>query len=521
MCSSDPDWPDTSLAVASNLRARGWVDSDAYEVTEFADWPADIIGGALAGVRRDAVLYGDATTGLNAATLTALDAENDAGTLERLTVVASRGTDSDSGAIVLGQIQQLLLGMDVIAPTAWDDAQEWYQSSATVHLGAADGGSGVASIQYRLDGGGLQTVAGSSATVQTSVKGTHTLVYWARDGAGNSSTQTTRSFVVGFAAVPVQGTSRIGTAIAASKLAFPDDSVDVVIIATAYNWPDALGGAALAGAFGGPILLTDPSTLPGDVMTEIRRLGASYAIILGGPAAVGQGVETALKKELGTDNVDRLAGVGRYETAQMIALATWYVLDDYDGHVFLATGANFPDALGASPLAAANGWPILLVKPASREVDYELVATLEMMDVTDIHVLGGESAVSSWAASTIALELQTSYFPAPTTVSVSRLYGPNRYATACTVAAYGVSNCGLSWDGLALATGQNFPDALAGGVLQGLDGSVMLLTPSASLDAGAKSILSTNKATIREVRFLGGTGAVQPVVRTAVANALK
>jgi hypothetical protein len=80
---------------------------------------------------------------------------------------------------------------------------------------------------------------------------------------------------------------------------------------------------------------------------------------------------------------------------------------------------------------------------------------------------------------------------------------------------------GLAWNKLALATGTNFPDALAGGVLQGKSGSVLLLTPTASLNDGVAAVLRTNKPSILEVRFLGSTAAVSQAVRTAVWNILK
>ncbi len=89
--------------------------------------------------------------------------------------------------------------------------------------------------------------------------------------------------------------------------------------------------------------------------------------------------------------------------------------------------------------------------------------------------------------------------------SVTRLAGANRYDTAIKVARYGVANAGLAWDKVAMATGQDFADALAGAVLQGKSDSIMLLTPTASLNAEAAAAVKANKATISEVRFLGAT----------------
>jgi putative cell wall-binding protein/uncharacterized protein YkwD len=317
----------------------------------------------------------------------------------------------------------------------------------------------------------------------------------------------------GLTVTEIQGENRIATAIETSRRAF-ESGAGTVLIATAYNWPDALGGSALAGAVNGPILLTDPNTLPATVANEIRRLKATRAIILGGTGAVSADVQKALAVQLGSAKVTRIAGVNRYETARKIAAETVAKLEKapggYDGTAFVATGASFPDALGASPLAAAKGWPIYLVDP--RGVDSVTTAAMTSVGVERVLVLGGPGAVPQ--ANEIAIK-------AALGCSLERLAGTDRYQTAAAVASYGVAKAGMSYTQVAIATGANFPDALAGGVLQGRCGSVMLLTPSNSLHTTPKALLTANKGTIDEVRFLGGSGALTTGVRSAVADALR
>ncbi|MDO8879736.1 MAG: cell wall-binding repeat-containing protein, partial [Coriobacteriia bacterium] len=143
--------------------------------------------------------------------------------------------------------------------------------------------------------------------------------------------------------VRIEGADRIATAIAAAKVAFPSGA-GTVVIATARNWPDALGGAALAGAVDGPILLTEPTALPSTVAQAISDLGASKAIILGGTAAVSPAVASALATKLGgAGNVTRIDGADRYETARKVAAETVKRLGTFSGTAFIATGANFPD----------------------------------------------------------------------------------------------------------------------------------------------------------------------------------
>lgn len=313
--------------------------------------------------------------------------------------------------------------------------------------------------------------------------------------------------------IPIAGATRFATAVAASLEAYPNGLVltgaRTVVIATGRNWPDALGGSSLAGVLDCPILLVDTASVPGDVADEIDRLEATDAIILGGRSAVAESVFAALELQLGDGNVDRIAGDSRYETADLIAQR---VIDlqgpGYDGTAFVATGGKFPDALGAAPLATANGWPLYLVNPLTGISEGTRLA---MDKVTDVLVLGGTSAVSADVYDELAAS----------SASIERLTGDDRYDTAVTIATWGVNHAGLGWNRVAIATGVNFPDALAGGVFQGRVRSVMLLTGPTALNSRTGAALTAHKADITTVTFFGGTKALPSVVRDQVGAALE
>ena len=311
--------------------------------------------------------------------------------------------------------------------------------------------------------------------------------------------------------IPIAGEDRFETAVKASQAAFPTGA-DTVVIATGRNWPDALGGSALAGAVNGPILLVEPGALPAVVAGEIERLGATSAIIVGGPVAVSAGVETALVALLGgQDDVDRVWGDDRYQTADAVALRVIELSDgDFDGTAFVATGGNFPDALAAAPLAARQGWPIFLANPVT---GLSAQSKAAMADVTRALILGGELVVTPATEAYLVGVLGSS--------GVKRLGGVDRYETAVKVATFAVAEAGHMWDGVGITTGFVFPDALAGGVLQGKRGSVMLLTRPTSLDPYTRAALVANKGAIATVVYFGGPVAIDQVVRDAVADALK
>lgn len=318
----------------------------------------------------------------------------------------------------------------------------------------------------------------------------------------------------------VEGLNRYATSVAASRQAFADGSASTVVLASGENWPDALGAAALAGAVQGPVLLTRPGSIPAEVQAEIRRLGASEVIIVGGPGAVSADVENALTAVVGSTAADpppamRIGGSDRYETSRMIAAEvarrTAEGARAADRTVFIATGTSFPDALAASPIAYAHVRPIVLTPPDVLGADAR--SSLEGLEATSAVVLGGPAAVSADVEAALAEMLGDA--------GVRRLSGFDRYRTALAIARYGIDECGLTYGGLALANGTGFPDALAGGVMAGQLGTPLLLTPAERLNGHVADLLSANRVAVGHVRCLGGTAAIGTVARETVALMLQ
>ena len=334
-----------------------------------------------------------------------------------------------------------------------------------------------------------------------------------QSAAGNLVDDDTNSasdvFVVEFAPRSIErvaDTTRYTTAIKASNTSYPaSGSADAVVLATGLNWPDALGGAALAGVVDGPLLLTPPDEIPAAVEAEIERLGASTVYILGLEGAVGPEVYEAAKKLAGVSSVERIGGLDRYETAERIAKRVWELDPAADGTVFVATGRNYPDALAASPAAAAMHWPILLVDPRSSSIETSAAVTRAL-------ILGGTGVVSPDIEADLEAQLGAA--------QVERWAGPNRYATAADVAIHAEAETTLSFDDTTIATGQQFPDALSGGVMAGKLGGVMLLTTGSYLRSEPAAVLEANRDTIASAWIMGGTGAISESTKNAVATAL-
>jgi putative cell wall-binding protein len=301
--------------------------------------------------------------------------------------------------------------------------------------------------------------------------------------------------------VRIAGPNRYATSVAASKRGFPDGAATVVI-ATGENWPDALGGSALAGAVGGPLLLTRTTSLPAEVANEIKRLGATKAYILGSTASVSAGVASAIDALPLITKVTRLGGANRYETARKVADETIRLLgSDFGKQAFVATGSNYPDAVAASPIAAWRGMPILLANINAGTVSVPPA-------VTDVIILGSDLAVPT------AVETYLEGVVA----DVDRIGGRNRYDTAAQIAEFGVG-VGMTWDGVGLSTGLNFPDALAAGPMLATRDSVLLLTRPDVLSGEAKAKLQANAASILSTFIFGDINAVSAAVEQSAKAA--
>jgi putative cell wall-binding protein len=84
------------------------------------------------------------------------------------------------------------------------------------------------------------------------------------------------------------GNDRFATSVAINKQAFQVSSA--VYLATGFQFPDALAGAALAGAKGAPLYVAQTECVPEAVLDDIGRLGAASVTLIGGSSALGNAV---------------------------------------------------------------------------------------------------------------------------------------------------------------------------------------------------------------------------------------
>ena len=169
-----------------------------------------------------------------------------------------------------------------------------------------------------------------------------------------------------------------------------------VFIANGMNFPDALAGAAVAADQGAAMLLVQPNAIPSVTRSALARLNPTEIVVLGGTGAVSSQVAAQLRSY--TDGrVVRLGGSDRYDTALRIVD---HFFPNGSETLYLATGANFPDALTATPAAGINGAPLLLVPPTG--LTPALRAKIAELSPGRIFILGGTGVVSTGVEAALA-----------------------------------------------------------------------------------------------------------------------
>ena len=191
----------------------------------------------------------------------------------------------------------------------------------------------------------------------------------------------------------------------------------------------------------------------------------------------------------------RIDGADRYETSVNVSKDGWTQSDN----VVLVSGENFPDAICAAPLAKKYNAPILITEGNKlNPLAYEEIKRLQAKNV---FIVGGSGVIST----DIEEQLKNS------NLQVTRISGQDRYETSSKVAELiGASN------GVILASGQNFPDALSIASIAGAKQMPILLTTANVLPDSVNNFINNN--TINKYYVVGGTGAINDSVIQGLSN---
>ncbi|MBN9655081.1 cell wall-binding repeat-containing protein [Halobacillus sp. GSS1] len=298
------------------------------------------------------------------------------------------------------------------------------------------------------------------------------------------------------------GKDRIKTAVEVSKSLYPNgfnkDGERTVVLATAYEFADALSAGPLAADLGNaPILLNRDDRLDPAVVEELKRLNANKVVILGGTNAISEKVQNELSSLY---TVERISGKNRIQSNLEINNR----LSDVEG-VFVASSTSFPDALEASSIAAANGWAIVLTD--EKEITEE---SLQFLHGKEVAILGGTAVISE--------EVEETLIERNGGDRVVRLSGINRYETVAATLDYFKDD--MRSGTMLVATGRNYPDALTASAISARTKAPLILVGN-DLNPELQKTLSWygTENVVQNLRVIGGV--VGNTQRDEIAGYLK
>ena len=309
------------------------------------------------------------------------------------------------------------------------------------------------------------------------------------------------------AANRVDGADRVETSVEVSSSGL--DSAAAAVLARSDVFADALTASSLAAEVEGPILLTSPGTLDGRVADELDRLGVETIYMVGGTAALS----TEIEEELRADGYDirRIEGPSRFDTAVAIAREVVGLGGPVDTVTFTRHD-EFPDAMSAANLATWGRSPILLsTRDDVPDVSMEALSSLLAEDAGALTLAGGVAALSPAVEAELLAAGQTT----------RRIAGTDRYSTSVAFVEE-ATDLGADLVRTWVASGLDFPDALAAGVAAWNDGGALVLVHGQDLDASPASgtYLRANAEDIDRVVIVGGEVAISRTVERQIVEAI-
>ncbi|KAF0208530.1 MAG: cell wall-binding repeat-containing protein [Actinomycetota bacterium] len=172
-----------------------------------------------------------------------------------------------------------------------------------------------------------------------------------------------------------------------------------VFVARGDVFADALAAAPLAWTARRPIVLSQPTALPDVTATVLDEIGAHEAVVVGGTSAVSNAVQLRVASIVGS--ASRVAGRDRFDTAARVAA---YGVDSgitTAAYVGVATGLNFPDALGGGIASGAEGGVLLLTPTNSLSLYVASFLRSHAADVRWCRVYGSPYVVSNAAVASL------------------------------------------------------------------------------------------------------------------------
>ncbi|MDB8853334.1 cell wall-binding repeat-containing protein [Peptostreptococcus anaerobius] len=188
--------------------------------------------------------------------------------------------------------------------------------------------------------------------------------------------------------------------------------------------------------------------------------------------------------------IERVAGKDRVHTA----INTSRRFFNKSRYVIIADSGNYPDALTATVLAHVLDAPILLNN--TRYLEDDVAREIVRLGASEVIIVGGHKSISENVKSQLARYDQN---------SVQRIWGRDRYVTSSEL-AYEIQRLTGKVNKAIIASGENFPDALATAPLGSKEIAPILLVRRNQIDKKVDKALKD--LNIMRVYVAGGPNSV-------------
>ncbi|MCT8977240.1 cell wall-binding repeat-containing protein [Clostridium sp. CX1] len=278
-------------------------------------------------------------------------------------------------------------------------------------------------------------------------------------------------------------------------------TVENVVITSGYSFTNALSGSVLAKKLNAPILLSggmdeENTSAIEYIKAHLKEKGKIY--ILGNEGNANERIIIRLKA-LGYNDIKILQDGEKYGSVKAIN-------DELNTNrgtpVIIASGNAFADGLSISAVAAAKGYPIILSDVDSLPLESE--ETIKNIRPSKIYIIGGTGAVSD------NVKDRVRKLSGASEENVIRIWGENRYSTSVNIA----KTFKLDGKVITMASGENFPDALAGSILAAKLNAPLILIGENNNEQ--KKFIDEGQCT--EQIIFGGTASVSEYTQRNLAR---
>ena len=205
----------------------------------------------------------------------------------------------------------------------------------------------------------------------------------------------------------------------------------------------------------------------------------------------------------GNRYVERIAGRDRNHTA----INTSKRFFKKSKYVIIADSGNYPDALTATVLAHVLDAPILLNN--TRYLEDDVAREIVRLGASEVIIVGGHKSISENVKSQLAKYDQN---------KVQRIWGRDRYVTSSEL-AYEIQRLTGKVNKAIIASGENFPDALATAPLGSKEIAPILLVTRNQMDKKVSKALKD--LNIKRVYVAGGQNSVSKKLEAQLPQVIR